>query len=208
MSGFPSKVNIENVTTSALPGKVHSRKVVFGKIEDSVDVIGKSQLACNEGKFLLQNNNIEARTSTNANETTADGYCNHSSPGYGLYLSGVEQTDMDVEYIPLDHPSTNSLHKGEPQNRHTSEENILQEAFSSFPLSITPGHSSVTSHASQCIATTKEIEAHSSCQQEDLIFRCSPEPTEISSTKNPISTVEEAKDVAPVLPEVQGSRLS
>jgi len=198
-SGLPSKVDTENVTTS---GKGHSGKVLFGKIEDSVDVIGKLQLACNEGKFLLQNNNIEARTSTNANETTADGYCNHSSPGYGLCLAGVEQADMAVEYSPLDHSSTSSLHKGEPQNRHTGEENILQEAFSSFPLSITPGHSSVTSHASQCIATTKEIEAHSSCQQEDLIFRCSPEPTEISSTKNPISTVEEAKDVAPVLPEV------
>ena len=119
---MPNKVDTENVTTSALPGKVHSEKVVFGKIEDSVDVIGKLQLSRNEGKFLLQNNNIEARTSTNANETIADGYCNHSSPGYGLYLSGVEQADMAVEYSPLDHSSTNSLHKGEPQNRHTGEE--------------------------------------------------------------------------------------
>ena len=57
-------------------------------------------------------------------------------------------------------------------------------------------------------ASNSSNEAHSSCQQENLIFRCSPEPTEISSTENPISTVEEAKDVAPVLLEVQGSRLS
>ena len=41
-SGFPNKVDTENVTTSALPRKVHSGKVVFSKIEDFVDVIGKS----------------------------------------------------------------------------------------------------------------------------------------------------------------------
>jgi len=29
-----------------------------------------------------------------------------------------------------------------------------------------------SARASPCITTTKEIEAHSNCQQEDLIFRC------------------------------------
>lgn len=203
MSGSPSMVDSENVTTSALLGKMHSGKEAFGKIEDTVDVIGKMQLACGKDELLLHNANIEARTSTNAIESTADGYCNHSSPGYSLSLAGVEHVDMAVEYGPLDHSSSSSLHKGEPSNRHPGEENISQEAFSSFPHSITPGQSSVTSHASQRIVTTKEIEAHSSCQQEDdFVFTCSPEPTEISSTKKPISTVEEAKDVAPVLPEV------
>lgn len=200
--GFPSKVDTENVTATALPGKIHSGKVAFGKIEDSVDVIGKVQVACIKGKFLLQNNNIEARTSANASVATADGYCNHSSPGNSLCLAGVEHADMAVEYGPLDHSSSSSLHKAEPPKISTAEESISQEAFSSSPLTITPGHSSVTSHASQSIPTAKEIEAHSSCHQEDFILTCSPEPTEISSTKNPICDVEEAKDVALVLPEV------
>lgn len=200
--GFPSMVDTENVTTTALPEKIHSGKVESGKIEDSVDVIGKVQVDCSEGTFLLENNYIEAKTSANAIVPTADGSRNHSSPGNSLCLAGVEHADMAVEYGPLDHSSSSSLHKGEPPKRFTAEESISQEAFSSSPLTITPGHSSVTSHASQSIPTAKEIEAHSSCQkEEDFILICSPETTEISSTKNPICNLEEAKDVAPVLPE-------
>ncbi|KAH9316301.1 hypothetical protein KI387_024928, partial [Taxus chinensis] len=195
-SESPDMINAETTSTLALPRTMNSEKAISVLTENSVDVTQKFEIECNAGEFLPQNNNIQIRTPASSNVETITIYADNSFPEHSLSANAIEPVNLSVDCGPLDHFSSSSPEKKESSNRFISDGNISQEVVSSFPLSVTPGNSSITS-ASQSVTIAKEIEAHSICQQEEDVAFTSV-CTESSTTKNTIIVVEEAKDTLPV----------
>ncbi|GLJ39331.1 hypothetical protein SUGI_0802960 [Cryptomeria japonica] len=198
-SASSDMANAENMSSLESP-EMHFEKTSSSSIEGSLDVIQKAETESKGSEFLQQNNNIQIVTPTTSNVEEINTFAENSLPGHSLNVDGTETVNLPFKSGPLDHSLSSSPEKKEVSNILFSEDNILQEAVSSFPLSVIPGHSSLIS-ASMSVKTEKEIEAYSSNQQEqDFAFTSSTVCTEFSTNKNTIIDKEEAKDVLPVLP--------
>lgn len=198
-SASSDMTNAENTSSRESP-EMNFEKTSSSFIEDSLDVIQKVETESKGSEFLQQNNNIQTVTPTNSNVEEINTFAENSLPGHSLNVDGTDTVNLSFKSGPLDHSLSSSPEKKEVSSILFSEDNILQEAVSSFPLSVIPGHSSLTS-ASQYVITAKEIEPYSSNQQEkDFAFTSSTVCTEFSTNKNTIIDEEETKDVLPDLP--------